>query len=89
MSSSRSRVTEQGSLSGSGTPLGREVCRSTSVKPTSAEGPSRICDTEQSPSVLIYKCSSLLQIQNGMRPWAHSLGVAPEPRKVSEKHFEG
>jgi len=24
-----------------------------------------------------------------MRPWARSLGVAPEPRRVSEKCFEG
>jgi len=31
----------------------------------------------------------VLLVQNGMRPWAHLLGVAPEPRKVSEKHFEG
>ena len=35
---SRSRVTEQGSLLGSGTPLGREVHRSTSVTIQLQEG---------------------------------------------------
>ena len=44
---------------------------------------------EQSLSVLMMITHRVLLVQNGMRPWAHPLGVAPEPRKVSEKLFEG
>ena len=44
---------------------------------------------ERSPSVLMMIIHRVLLVQNGMRPWAHPLGVAPEPQKVSEKLFEG
>jgi hypothetical protein len=44
---------------------------------------------EQSPSVLMMIIHRILLVLNGMHPWAHPLGVAPEPRKVSEKLFEG
>ena len=44
---------------------------------------------ERSLSVLMMITHRVLLVQNEMRPWAHPLGVAPEPQKVSEKHFEG
>jgi len=44
---------------------------------------------ERSLSVLMMITHRVLLVQNGMRPWAHPLGVAPEPRKVLEKLLEG
>ena len=44
---------------------------------------------ERSLLVLMTTTHRVLLVQKGMRPWAHPLGVAPEPWKVSEKLFEG
>ena len=44
---------------------------------------------ERSLLVLMMITHHVLLVQNGMRHWAHPLGVALEPRKVSEKLFEG
>ena len=43
---------------------------------------------ERSLSVLMTITHHVLLVQNGMRPWTHPLGVALEPREVSEKLFE-